>query len=1025
MILAFDDIELDEQSGDLRRGGVSVALQPLSLKLLLHLVRNRHRVVSRDELLDALWPGVTVGDAALSSAVRDLRRALGDSGTEPRLVQTLRKRGFRFSAPLTEVRPAAHARLGDGGALGGAFVGRAELLLELEHELEAASTGHTRVVLLSGEAGIGKTRTAREAGEIARTRGFQVLEGWYPESQDAPAYWGWVQALRTLVAHEDDATLRTDLGSDALVLAQLLPDLADRLPELTRPLGSGARGSRLELFDAIARFLARSCGRAPRMLLLDDLHWADSVSLGLLEHVARADALVRLLVIGTYRDAGVDDAHPLSDTLSMLARLDHCTPRRLPGLEEQESRTLVRQLLGDEPDDRLVRAIWDRTDGNPFFVREVVRHLRDETRGQKVNPTSLEGIGIPATVQNVIGGRLARLPEACRETLKLASVIGERFDRDLLIAAADRSKNEIAEDLDTARRADLVMPFEPDGRSWHFGHGLVRDVVRSGLPVELCKLHARIAAALEGLQTTDEDFWLTARAYHLYAALPEVDTHRVRESLEVAASRAVVHHAHEEAATFYERALRLMEPEPDTDEHRLRLTLALASALHRGVGGEDAQKRFLQATALARELGDAEALARAAYGAAAAGGFIGGGIEDTAPWRSLIEEALAALGDGDSALRARLLARLVEVDSGIEGLAEREQQADSALAMARRVKDPEALAASLYARHLISWRPGQKKTRLALLDEMVPAADRSGNYGWPLDARRHRATALLVLGDLAGSELELRAVERLAEDGKLVFYRAWALLGRGLHALREGRFEAMGPLHDEVRDLGAANRAVALARWVQAAVAGSLLRRPIRAEPPAPELVDSAKPSPALRVSIAWFATQRGDANVARRELSWLAADGFAQLSRDGYSFAALAALLAEVAAGVGDASSAAWLYDTLRPLAGCNVVYSEALYLGCASRYLALLARSLDRPVEAERHFEEALEADARMEAHPWRALAQCDYAELLMERNVAGHVARARGLAQQAESAASRMGMLPLLGRAQALLARCEGVR
>jgi hypothetical protein len=199
----------------------------------------------------------------------------------------------------------------------------------------------------------------------------------------------------------------------------------------------------------------------------------------------------------------------------------------------------------------------------------------------------------------------------------------------------------------------------------------------------------------------------------------------------------------------------------------------------------------------------------------------------------------------------------------------------------------------------------------------------------------------------------------------------------------------------------------------------------MRVEPPVPELIDSAKPSPALRVSIAWFATQQGDANVARRELSWLAADDFAQFPRDSFSFAALAALLAEVAAGVGDASSAEWLYDTLRPLAECNIVYIDALYLGCASRYLALLARSLDRPVEAERHFEEALEADARMEAHPWRALAQCDYAELLMDRNGAGHVARARDLARQAESAAARMGMLPLLGRAQALLARCEGVR
>ena len=253
MILAFGDCEIDRELYQLRRRGRVVKLEPKVFDVLAHLAEHRDRVVTKQELLDVLWPAEALSESVLPRAIAAARRAVGDTRAKARVIETVHGRGYRFVAEVkTGGTPAAPPAEPAPSAL---FVGRERTLARLERALDAALAGRGGLVLLAGEPGIGKTRTAEELARKANERGAQVLLGRCFEGEGAPVFWPWVQVLRGLAAATDPARLRMALGSDAATLAQLVPELGSvRSDAIAAAAGEQAR---FRLFDALAAALRR------------------------------------------------------------------------------------------------------------------------------------------------------------------------------------------------------------------------------------------------------------------------------------------------------------------------------------------------------------------------------------------------------------------------------------------------------------------------------------------------------------------------------------------------------------------------------------------------------------------------------------------------------------------------------------------------------------------------------------------------------------------------------------------------
>ncbi len=358
----------------------------------------------------------------------------------------------------------------------GVFVGREQELDRLRVTLDAALLGRTCMVLLSGEPGIGKTSVAMKAASDAQLRGARVLSGHCYNWEGAPAYWPWVQIIRSYVHLSDAKRLRSDLGRGAADIVRVVPELRDRLqdlPELPRMDGNRAR---FQLFESIAGFLHNATRHQPLILVLEDLHWADAPSLALLQFVAHEIVDAPLLIIATYRDVEVGRHHPLSATLAELARVHHTRRFVLQGLSDADISRLITLLTGHDADARLVDALQRETGGNPFFVGEVVRLLASENRPDQSSDWAALKLSIPQTVRDVIDRRLDRLSAACKDVLASASVIGREFSLPILTSVMELPTHTVMEALEEALRARLIIE---DTRAHRYGftHALVQDTL--------------------------------------------------------------------------------------------------------------------------------------------------------------------------------------------------------------------------------------------------------------------------------------------------------------------------------------------------------------------------------------------------------------------------------------------------------------------------------------------------------------------------------------------------------------------
>ena len=905
------------------------------------------------------------------------------------------------------------------------FVGRAGELAALTADLDAAVGGRGGVVLVAGEPGIGKTRLAEELAARATVRGAVVLWGRCWEGAGAPSFWPWVQVVRGYVQVQagDPAALRHDLGAGAADIAQLVPAVHDCIPGLPIPPPLDPEAARFRLFDSMAGFLRTAAAHRPLLLVLDDLHWADMPSLALLRFMSRELEGAGPLVVGSYRHTEVDQGHPLLAAVADLARGQHRW-LLLGGLGQRDVASFVASVAGAEPSAKLVAEIYRKTDGNPFFVTEVVRLLASQGR---LDPAArggavLEG-GLPEGIRAVVAERLGRLSGDCRRILEVAAVVGRDFELRVLQPASGLDAKQLLVLLEEAEAARVVGAVPGGLGRWRFAHALVQEVLYEGLlAARRVRLHGLVADALEAIYAADPGPHLTELAHHLVEAAPgsqEMAAKAVQMAT-LAGRRALDVLAWEDAAELFERALAALElAEQPGPQQRCELLLAVGEARMAASDVPAARTAYLQAGELASRIGSPGALARAGLGL---GLEFTSGIVDPAQV-GLLEQALAALGEADSPQRARVLAGLARALVSTPQVERRLALSEDAVQMARRLGDPATLAAVLFGRHLAVWGSERAEVageRLAIATEVVGLAEQIGDRAMALRGRGLRRIDLLELGDLVGYDADLAAAERAAEELRQLRYRWQLPLAHATRALLVGQFAQAEELMEQGFAAGrrAGDQAVgnyytgviATLRFMQGRL-GDLV-----------ELArDAAARFPAMvvfRAALAAALAEAGRADQARVEVERLAAGDLAAVPRDpAWSFSL--ATLALACYHLGEAETAVKLHERLEPYADRNIVTGRvgAICLGPAAYFLGLLDLTRGLPEQALRRFQHAATLAHRMQARPMVALSGEGQARALLALNRPGDRQQAAALLDEVTATAQALGICGLSERADAL--------
>jgi DNA-binding SARP family transcriptional activator len=984
-----------EHAGDaaaaIARTREQVRLDPLSEEATRRLMRRLARSGDRSAAL-----------TAYERLETSMRRELGAAPSRETRELAQRLRVAAEAAPPRAASPRLPGVLRRHERSG--LVGRGSELGRLGELANAAARGDRGAVLLAGEPGIGKTRLLSELCRAAHTRGATVLFGRCYEDALTP-YQPFAEALSDYVqagGSLPEPPLRAELG-------RLVPALA---PVAATGTPSGdPEGARWRLFEAVRALLVSAAeARAPVLLALDDLHWADRATLLLLAHLVRSPEPARLLLAGAYRESELSRAHPLSAVLADLRREDRLARVSLVGLGAREVSELVASWIGPEAPPGLSESLARETGGNPFFVEEVLRHLResgalDRRAGRWVPARGVAELGIPESIREVLGRRLSRLGEQSDRVLVVAAVVGREFDLDLLERVADLDGIDVLSALEEGVDAQLVREEPGSPGRYGFAHPLVRETLYEELSTtRRVRLHAAVADALERAYAGEPEAHLAEIAVHRLAG----SARDVRRAVDVAlraARQCLAQLAYDEAAATCRHALDAVDDGDPTLACELRLTLG--DALTRAGQAEAARAVNVAAADDARTAARPDLLARAALGRSGLGIAIIA-VDDEAV--ALLREALATLPPGgEDELRSRLVARLAAETYYVSTPEERRRLGDEAVGLAVRSGDRRAQVDALGARRVAIWSAAYLPERLRADTEMLEAARAAELPEAELQARNWLVADLMEAGDLDAARREIAAHEQLADRLRLPAYQWWGPMWRSTLALLEGRFDDAAELVEEFAAIGrrAHDRNAELYQEIQATLIPWLSGRLERAPT---ELIVRELERPAgyaYRSGGSWVYAALGQEREARQLLDWVAGDDFKRLRDDMNTLAALAEM-AQAATLIGASDHAPGLYARLLPYVDRNICNGRGGGgYGSAAHHLGLLAMLVDRPGEAAGHLETALARNEAMGARPWAARTRIAYGRLLARE---GELRRGAALAAAGEDEARRLGLVKL---------------
>ncbi|TMG02036.1 MAG: hypothetical protein E6I03_07000, partial [Chloroflexi bacterium] len=902
----------------------------------------------------------------------------------------------------------------------GIFVGREKEMDELRAGLEDSLSGRGRLMMLVGEPGIGKTRTSEEFATYARLRNVQVLWGRCYEGEGAPAYWPWVQVIRSYVHDKEPKKLMSEMGPGAADIAQVVSEVKERLPGLPAPPVLEPEQARFRLFDSITTFLKNASKDTPLMVVLDDMHWADKPSLLLLQFLAKELRGSRLMVLGTYRDVELRRQHPLAQTLGELNRENLSQRVLLRGLTENDLRRFVEVTAGTSPPDTLVKAVYKETEGNPFFVNEIVRLLVADGRLEHAESVSSWSVTIPQSVKEVVGRRLDHLSEECNRVLTIGSVIGREFGLRLLEKVSELKGDRLLEALEEAMGARVIAELPRTTDQYWFSHALIRETLYEELSTtRRVRLHRQIGEALEEM---DPEANLPQLAYHFCEAAPAGDADRAVDYAKRAGAKAMAVLAYEDAAAHYERGLQALEMKETADDAaRYDLLMALGDACMQSGDGEGSKQTYSRAAEIARRLGDRERFAQAALGFAELLPI--GRVEQDK--LEMLDEALARIGPEDSALRALLLAQR-GISVYFRSQDELRANCREAVEIARRVGDRTALTRSLFASVFGAIDLVDVDERLAIAEEIVRLGEEAQDNELVLRGFFVRAGMRVILGDMEAANGDIDRYAALAAELRVPRWIWQAELLRAMQALFEGSIADAEPLAFKAFETG---RLADPDNFLQmySVQLFSIRREQGRMEemlPATQAFVAQLPLVPAWRAGLAYQYAEAGRKEESRREFEVLAADAFSALPADG-NWPIAMALLAEVCCALEDTERAAILYEKISPLSELCVVVGLAIdCYGPLAQAAGRLATTLQRWDDAQRHFETSLAINKRMGSGRWTGWTQFRYSDMLLRRDVPGDRQKALALLSQALDVAERLGLTALLQRALALKLKAQGI-
>ena len=905
---------------------------------------------------------------------------------------------------------------------GRVFVGRDKEMAELRGAADDSLEGSGRIVLIAGEPGIGKTRTAEELATYAQVRGANVLWGRCHEDEGAPAYWPWVQAIRSYVRSADPVALAWEMGRGAADIARVVPEVADRVGEVESVDEDDDEAARFRLFDSISSFLSSASASRPLVIVLDDLHWADEPSLLLLQFLSRALGESRLLLIGTYRDVELGRHHPLSRVLGELPGAGAASRVALHGLTAGEVGHYIEMTAGGRPAPELVEAVHDQTEGNPFFLAEVVRLLAAEGT---LDAPAAASLSIPQGVREVVGRRLDRLDERSNKSLKVAAAVGRQFELEVLARVTGEEPESLREAMDTAVAAQLLAEIS-DGR-FRFSHALVRETLYGEISAaHRPDIHRRIGESLEELYSADParlQRHLSEIAHHLIEGAPGGDPEKAADYAIRAARSASAQLGHEEAAELYERALDVLELCAPDPKRTVELQIALGEAQMRAGKLAEARETFDRAADGARELGSTELLVGAAFGLAATS-EVGGANE-----RSLqvLEAALDAIGPGDSPERARLLGWLAQEYVWIDPEGRAKPMYEEAIEVARRTGDDRTLAFTLSRGAFVDLDPESAQGLVDGQAEVIELARRAGDRELELRSHVLRLAGHLVLGDVSAVDRDLEVYARLATELRQPQHLWHVPLLRAMRAMIDGRFDVAERFGEEAR-IGGERAQEPIAQQfftIQAALRYRLQGRTEEIAPGVESLAERYPSIPAWRIAAALTHADLGHLDEARVEFERIAADGFSNIPAIVGQWLAAVAILCEIATAIGDAERATELHDMLEPFRGQTVIAGRAAACwGPVARYLGITSATAGRLDLAVEELQDAIALCERMGDRPFLAQGQLNLATVLLRREERGDRERALDLLDRCLDASQEMGMRSLTDQALAVKLEAQGL-
>ena len=866
-----------------------------------------------------------------------------------------------------------------GSLIGTTFVGRERELGELRAAFDDAVNGNGRLVMVVGEPGIGKTALCKELARYAQEQGGTTLVGHcYDEGSLSLPYLPFVQAMRSYVVSRSEDDLRADLGDSASHVARIMPEIRDKLGvEPDAP--TDPEENRYRLLNGVTTLLTNVSKSRPLAIVLEDLHDADSGTLEMLTYLSGFLSDTNALVVGTYRDVEVDRAHPLSSALVELRRASAFSRVTLRGLGLEDVRRMMTDVSGESITERLAVTVHRQTEGNPLFVQEVARYLREE-QVLATGDSEME-LRVPEGVRDVIGKRLSRLSKECNQMLAVASVIGREFNLDILLEVSSLSEDDLYTHLEEAQGASVVEERSAVGAgvSFRFTHAFFRQTLyEETIAPRRIRLHQQVARALEARYQVRPEEHAVELAEHFSYSSDASDLAKAVHFGELAANRAMAVYAYSEAVGHLERALEVEDVlDQDDKARRCDLLLTLGEAMM--PAGESLrvyESVAPEAFNLAETLGDNDRGARACQLAVEAmQRYSVGVMADKPEFRTWTErfDRVAAPGT-----KHRVLADLAlsTVSRATRELGETYRLRKGAVKLARQLGDAELFVRAAQVFVYTDWAPQHQEERLALArevaDEYVTSAKAdTGGLGT-------LGSVLLEMGERARAEESwgrLRARAYLTQDANLLMN---ALSKEGVIALLDGHLEEAVAVGERLASMGdkfGIDLGGQLENLRVSAVPLTLLGRTDEVLVSLEELSDPARTAGLLHQIQAWVLAEAGRVEDAV-ELSerYMAEGTYSEAEDETRSWALL--IILETAVLVEDRETSRALYRRL------SVLSDMALMLGqCVARILGGAAALLGNHDTARSHYMKALELMGAIRHRPELALTRLGLAELLLD--------------------------------------------